>query len=610
MSDPRANPLAGNPFTSRSDAERAVLDLHRPLLPHTSESGARVRLGSFAAGFEQASAEFEGFARPLYGIVPLVVGGGEFPHWDRVVSGLSAGSDPSHPDYWGTIERDADQRMVEQAALGLALAFCPEHTWERLDAAEQQRLTTWLHGIFEHQPVENNWQFFRVLVSLGLERVGAPVDTQAVQDSLSLLESYRRGDHWYVDGNLENVDYYVPMAFHTYGLMYAAANDLGLGDDAVAARYRERAATFATDFQHWFGPDGAALAMGRSLTYRFATASFWGALAWADVEPEIGWAEAKSHWQRHLRWWNDKPISDRDGVLSVGYGYDNRRLCESYNSAGSPYWAMKAFAALAAPASHPFWSADEVDATPTSAPVRIPDIDWVVASDDDQAVALIGRRAFDLPLPEQAGAKYRKLAYSTAFAFAGDCVDFIGRHSTDSMLALTDEEGVRRVRMGIDAAGSEDGMVWSTWRPFNDVRVDTVCWFVDGTTAHGRIHRIRNGRTVRTVESGFAIGCGPDEVSGVPLLPAPDTATASIATDDGTSTICSADLGREAASEQLAVNAHLVHPRVAVPVLRQTLEPGDHTLSCAVHAGRANAPDLPTDVPPAVHDLLARISAT
>ena len=609
MTDPRANPLAGNPFTSRSDAQRAVLDLYEPLLPHTSEHGARVRLGSFAAAFEQTSAEFEGFARPLYGIVPLVVGGGSFAHWDRIASGLSAGSDPAHPEYWGTIERDADQRMVEQAALGLALAFCADETWGRLDGAAQQHLVTWLHGIFEHEPVENNWQFFRVLVSLGLERVGAPVDTDAVRRSLSLLDGYRRGDHWYVDGMLENVDYYVPMAFHTYGLMYAAANDLGLGDDLVAARFRDRAASFATDFDRWFGPDGAALAMGRSLTYRFATASFWGALAWADVEPDIGWAAAKSHWQRHLRWWTDKPISDRDGVLSVGYGYDNRKLCESYNSAGSPYWAMKAFAALAAPEDHPFWAAEEVPSEPTARPVRIPDIDWVVARDDEQTVALIGRTAFDLALPEQASAKYRKLAYSTAFAFAGDCVDFIGRYSTDSMLGLADDEGVRRVRTAIDAAGSEDGMVWSTWRPFTDVRIDTVCWLIDDTTAHGRIHRIRNDRAVGTVESGFALGCGPDEVDTIPLLAAP-AGTASIATGDGISTITTTDDGREAASELLAVNAHLVHPRAAVPVLRQHLDPGDHTLSCTVHATRSGAPDVGTDVPSAVRDLLARTSAT
>ncbi len=611
MTDPRANPIAGNAFETKADAQRAVVDLYRPLLPHTSHGGARVRLGSFAAGFEQASAELEGFARPLYGAVPLTVGGGQFPHWDRVVAGLTHGADPAHAEYWGTVLRGGDQRMVEQAAIGLALAFCPDETWGQLDERARQDLTTWLHGIFEHDPVGNNWQFFRVLVSLGLERVGAPVDQDAVGRSIALLDTYRRGAHWYVDGDFDNVDYYVPMAFHTYAMMYAAANRQGLGDDAVAERYRERAATFASDFDRWFGPDGAAIAMGRSLTYRFATASFWGALAWADVEPEIGWGAAKGHWLRHLRWWNDKPISDRDGVLSVGYGYDNRTLCESYNSAGSPYWAMKAFAGLAAPDDHPFWSASESLAAPTDGPVSIPDIAWVVARDDEQAVALIGRPGFDFDAPEQASAKYRKLAYSSAFALAGDCPDFFGRYSTDSMLALTDDDGHRRVRLGIDDAGSEDGMVWSTWRPFRDVRVDTVTWFVGDTTAHGRIHRIRNDRAVSAVESGFAVGYHDDDVEPMSLAEGRPPGWASITGTDGTTLIRSDDPGRAAAVENLAVNAHLVHGRAAVPVLRSRLDPGEHVLTATVWAGRSSEPPpLVPEVPGAAQSLLDRISAT
>ena len=172
-------------------------------------------------------------------------------------------------------------------------AFCPEQSWELLSPAARNRLVHWLHGIFEHDPNPNNWQFFRVLVALGLERVGAAFDRSKVAASLDLLDSYRVGRHWYADGALANVDYYVPFAFHTYGLMYAAANDLGLGDDVRAAAYRERAATFASEAQHWFAPDGAAVPFGRSLTYRFAMSSFWGALAWADVESDLAWGAVR-----------------------------------------------------------------------------------------------------------------------------------------------------------------------------------------------------------------------------------------------------------------------------------------------------------------------------
>ena len=607
--DPRASPLADNPLVNRDDVARAVTDVYEPLLAHTSAGGARVRLGSYAAIFDRAAAELEGFARPLHGIVPLVVGGHEFPHWDRIVAGLDAGTDPASPEYWGPVPGDDDQRMVEQAAIGLALAFCPEHTWEQLTAAAQDRLGNWLLGVFDHEPNHNNWQFFRVLVGLGLERVGVGFDPAKMAASLDLLDSYRVGDHWYVDGALERVDYYVPFAFHTYGLVYAAANDLGLGDDRRAAAFRERSAGFAEDFQHWFAPDGAAVPMGRSLTYRFAMAAFWGALAWADVEPAIGWPAAKGLYLRHLRWWTDKAISDRDGVLSVGFTYDNRRLCETYNSPGSPYWAMKAFAGLGAPDGHPFWAASEAPLQPLAEPVTIADAGWVVARDADQAVALIGRREPALDFPEQAAAKYRKLAYSSAFGFSGDVPDILGRVSTDSMLALTDADGNRRVRLGVEEAGVEDGMAWSTWRPWPDVRVDTVCWAVDGAW-HGRLHRLRTGRALRGSESGFALGA--DTVAGLVDAAQPTGSDRCVlSTEHGCSAVV--DLGgrRSATVHALAVNANLLHPRTAVPVLRADLAPGDHELSCLVYASPAarELPDPPPGPPPAASDLLRRISA-
>lgn len=611
--DPRASPLAKGPLRTRDDLARSVNDIYQPLIAHVSPGGARVRLGSFASVFEQSTAELEGFARPLYGIVPLTVGGYDFPHWGRIVDGLDAGTDPASGEYWGPVPGDNDQRMVEQAAIGLALAFCPERAWEPLSPAAKDRLVTWLHGIFEHDPNHNNWQFFRVLVALGLERVGAPFDAGKVTASLDLLDSYRLGEHWYADGALRNVDYYVPFAFHTYGLMYAAANDLGLGDDTRAAAYRERAASFASDFQHWFAPDGAAIPFGRSLTYRFAMASFWGMLGWADVESDVSWGQSKGLLMRHMRWWADKPISDRDGVLSIGFTYDNRRLSETYSSAGSPYWACKAFGALAAPAAHPFWQADEAPLEPLKAPATLTDAGQIVCRGLDHATALTAREAAAFDFPEQASAKYRKFAYSSAFGLSGDVPDMFGSIHTDSMLALTDAEGNRRVRLGIDAAGVETNMTWSTWHPWPDVRVDTVCWAVDSSW-HGRLHRVRTARSLVGFESGFAIGLAtPKDLFGDETVSGDDRAV--ISTDHGCSAILAVQGSRRAITRNLAVNASLMHPRTAVPGLTGAMEVGDHRLAALVYAspsvGLNNDPaDLALEVPQNATLLLDRISST
>jgi hypothetical protein len=319
-------------------------------------------------------------------------------------------------------------------------------------------------------------------------------------------------------------------------------------------------------------------------------ASFWGALAWADVDSDLSWGAVRGLSMRHLRWWADHPISDRDGVLSIGYTYDNRRLSETYSSAGSPYWCMKAFGALAAPADHPFWTSEEAPLDPLPSPITISDAGQVIARDADHAVILSGRAAVALDFPEQAAAKYRKFAYSSAFGFSGDVADMFGAVHTDSMLALTDTDGNRRVRLGIEAAGVEDAMTWSTWYPWPDVRVDSVCWAVDASL-HGRIHRIRNGRDLVGVESGFAIGLDdPGDLLGDANCTGGDRSV--ISTTAGVSAIVDLPLaesqparaGRRPIARNLAVNASLVHPRTAIPALTSPLPAGAHTLACLVYA--------------------------
>jgi hypothetical protein len=612
----RANPLAAGPLQTRDDLARAVADVYEPLVPYVSDGGARVRLGSYAAVFEESTAELEGFARPLYGIVPLTVGGYEFAGWDRIGAGLDAGTDPASPEYWGPVPGDTDQRMVEQAAIGLALAFCPERAWEPLSAPARVRLVSWLQGIFEHDPAPNNWQFFRVLVALGLDRVGAGFDRSKVATSLERLDGYRLGEHWYADGALANVDWYTPFAFHTYGLMYAAANDIGLGDDRRAAAYRERAAGFATDVQHWFAPDGAAVPFGRSLTYRFAMASFWGALAWADVETDLTWGQVRGLSMRHLRWWADKPISDRDGVLSVGFTYDNRRLSETYNSAGSPYWSMKAFGALAASADHPFWTSGEEPLEPLDSPVVLRDAGQVIVRGVDHAVVLPARPAVALDFPEQSSGKYRKFAYSSVFGFSGDIADTYGAVHTDSMLALTTVDGQRRVRLGVEVAGVDDvdgqAVAWSTWHPWPDVRVDSVCWASDSSW-HGRVHRVRSARTLSAIESGFAIGLDrPDDLALGALDR--DGCRAAITTACGFSAIVDVPFAgspaRRPIGRNLAVNASLVHPRTAVPALECRDLGADATFAAIVVASPSSpAGEVDLVVPPAVIAVLDRIAA-
>lgn len=268
------NPLSGNPFRSREDAQRAVLDLFKPLVSSYEAGGARVSLGVTATTYDVAAAELEAFARPLWGLVPLAAGGGQFDHWHLFRKGLARGTDPRDSQYWGAIQ-DTDQRMDEAAPIGLALALVPEQIFYPLTPDERQRVLDWLAPMNCRQPVPNNWWFFRVLANLGLARVNGPFDQDALDESLSNIDEYWLGDGWYRDGEIQNTDFYNAWAFHFYGLIYAVlANDT---DPDRSGRFRERARSFAGDWEARFDSSGRVVPYGRSLTYRFGGAAFWGA---------------------------------------------------------------------------------------------------------------------------------------------------------------------------------------------------------------------------------------------------------------------------------------------------------------------------------------------
>lgn len=134
------------------------------------------------------------------------------------------------------------------------------------------------------------------------------------------------------------MDYYSSsFAIHFLQLLYAKL--AGEDEPERAAEFKKRAQAAALDLVHYFDEEGRAIPFGRSVGYRFAMCSFWGALAYADVElPEpLTWGMVKGIVMRHLRWWQTQPnIWSPSGTLTIGYSYPNMYMAENYNSPGSP----------------------------------------------------------------------------------------------------------------------------------------------------------------------------------------------------------------------------------------------------------------------------------
>lgn len=490
-------------FATKQAAQASLLRLLEPLLPFYSQGGARVELGATSAHYENDSVPMEAFARPLWGLVPFWAGGGRHAVFEDLYRrGFAAGPDPESPEYWHTC-RDYDQKFCEMAAVSYGLLFAPDKVWDPLSGKAKDDLVEWLWEINRHECCACNWQWFAILTNLALKVRGRPYSRERIATGIAMMEDYYDEGGWYNDGNGGEKDYYNPFVMVPYGLLYA----MFMEDEEPerCARFRERAKEFARDFLYWFADDGASIAYGRSMTYRFAQAAFFSValLSSAEVLPL---PVVKGIVVRHLVWWLNQPIYDNAGVLTIGYAYPNLQMSESYNAPGSPYWALKTFAFLALPDDHPFWAAECAPLPPLEPCKYLPHAGMVVQRGRGGVTALLpGRRQTDDHGHTQE--KYGKFAYSSKFGFSVSRSPLsLAECAPDSTLAFQVDGFVYMKNLtepGFTVNGREIAMDWS---PLPGIRVHTV--LRPNETGHRRIHTIESGYDCTAYDCGFALDTG------------------------------------------------------------------------------------------------------
>jgi hypothetical protein len=565
--------LHGPLAAGRAGWEGAVRDLAAPATRAAALGPSRTPVTM--SNHDPLANWFELVARPLWGLAPLAAGGAAAPAaWAELRAALTAAVDPGHRWYVGK-PGAVDQKLVEAAAIGYALAIAPEQLWEPLTGGQRDHLASWLADAYHCEVADTNWHFFPVMVGLGLDHIGVARDRSVTDAHLAAIEGFAREGCWYEDGPGGRVDYYNPFAFHWYGLQYAAL----AGDD----RFVPAAASFAGQFAAWFAADGSAVPYGRSLAYRFAQGAFWGALAVAGV-PAPGWDRVRGLAQRHLEWWWRQPVLDTGGGLTIGYRYPNDALVEQYITAGSPYWGLKFFAPLAVGTDHPFWTT--TPAAPRRGRVEVsaqPGPMAVLARDEDGDVVRLNGQAWH-PWARNGTATYGKLAYSTLAGFAiptpgpgPECA------CPDGALLLSDDGDGRhwRGREESNEGAVTGDLVEVDWTPWPDVRVRTV--LVADPPWHLRVHEIVTGRPLRAVEGGW---CVPWRLDG-----AGSHESAAWANAEGVhSLLVGISAGRTARVIEPMPGTHLLWPRTLLPVLEGDLAPGEHRLACAVRLARHAAP--------------------
>ena len=569
---------------SKEDFQELMFAILNPLKPYYSENKARLQLGVTMAHYDINATWMEAFSRPLWALVPYWAGGGretekgdgtgQFDSFAEIYrKGLCAGTDEKNPEYWGECG-SFDQRFVEMAAISYGIMFAPEVVWDPLSEQEKDNLCKYLNKINEHPLPVCNWILFAVLVNIAMKKVGRPYSPKMLEEYLNGLETFYLGDGWYQDGDSGQKDYYISFAIHFYCLIYAKVMEQE--DGARASLYKERAMTFAKQFIYWFDEDGDAIPFGRSLTYRFSQVSFFCACLLADLEP-FPIPVMKGLIARHLRSWMKRPIFDRDGILTIGYGYPNLTMAERYNAPGSPYWSMKTFAFLMLPDHHPFWSAQEAPLPKLKADCPMPYADMYVRHYGNHTTAF----APGVYSPNGHGqivAKYGKFTYDTKFSIsvAKSCYE-LHENAPDNMLAFVIDGYVYVRRICMESKITETG-VYSKWSPYPGIVVETT--ITPDETGHKRVHKIVSDRECIAYDCGFSVNRGDFEPVGFESSVGDGWAQAS-----NEHCVCKVE-GKDAEGHVIISdpNLNLLYTKTAIPSVKYQIRKGEQELETFVLA--------------------------
>ncbi len=343
---------------TRADYQTLVGYVLEGFLTYSTPSHAHARYPGLPAGGARRAEDFEGFSRvaPLLGAwlkhaasATLALPSGREVDVARILrSGVLAGTDPGHADYWGDIT-DHDQRIAEAADVALALWLSRASVWERLEEEQRQQIAGWLLQVNGKAIADNNWHLFVAQVNVALQALGAKFDAKAIDQHLTRTLAFYRGDGWFTDGPGGPVDYYNAWGFY-YHIGWIHRMNAGLLRDTV----ENALPVFAADLLHLLGPHGLPV-MGRSVCYRMAVPApliFASTLHPESLPPAVARRALDVTWDFFL-----EHGALRQGRVTQGYCDDDPAMLDNYSGPASCLWSLRSLVvALDLAPDSPFWT--------------------------------------------------------------------------------------------------------------------------------------------------------------------------------------------------------------------------------------------------------------
>jgi hypothetical protein len=321
------------------------------VLGYASPSGT-IQLPGKPSKWGTASDGFEGVSRPLMLAAFRLAGSSETPDWyERLLSIVESGA--SVRGSWPEAHK-TPQALVETASLALSMRVAGERLFDPLSETAKDALINRFRRSLDVRPSDNNWVMFPHIVANFLEAIGFSDEKtrRSVARSRERTESWYRGDGLYTDGSGRTFDYYNAWAFNFYLPLISHFEDHSAATDVYGGRLAE----YCRFARNLVEPSGAPVFFGRSLTYRYALAAPF-ALSSLLNPRQSDLKENGRLWSAIVNYFMSRGAAS-NGLLSVGWHGEYRKMAQRYTGPASPYWAAKAFSALLIPNQSEFWEQD------------------------------------------------------------------------------------------------------------------------------------------------------------------------------------------------------------------------------------------------------------
>uniref|UniRef100_UPI0022EB6BE9 DUF2264 domain-containing protein n=1 Tax=Falsiroseomonas oryzae TaxID=2766473 RepID=UPI0022EB6BE9 len=349
--------FGGRAALANEDYDRLVGYFAAGVLAYRSPGCALVHYPGVPGTRGWRSEGVEGFARvaPLLAAwvetrgdaVPLP-DGTRFDAFGHLVAGLTAGSDPASPEYWGA-PVDLDQRIVEAGDIAHVAWILRDRLRAAMPAVAQAALLDWLAQAAARRIYGGNWHLFPLVAGLAREAWGMPPDP-ATRAHYAAFRACHLGGGWFSDGPGGRVDFYNAWQMHHF-LQLAAEMDPTLDPGFPEAAL----ADFARSYVHLFAPAGFPI-FGRSACYRTALPAplVLSAGLPGDAFPAgLARRALDAAWSHFVA-----RGAVAAGGLSQGYEGADPALLENYSGRGSCHWGLRSLtAAYRQPPGTGIWAA-------------------------------------------------------------------------------------------------------------------------------------------------------------------------------------------------------------------------------------------------------------